>query len=396
MLQPVDGALELVDLDRGGVDLHLEPAGRLVDQVDGLVRQLAAGDVAVAEGCGGDQRGVGDRHPVVRLVALLEPAQDGDGVFDARLADVHLLEAALERGILLDVLAVLVEGGRADQAQLAAGEHGLEHVGCRDRALAAAGAHEGVQLVDEGDDLALGVVDLLEHGLEPLLELAAVLGAGDERGQVERDEPLALERVGDIARDDALGEPLDHGGLADAGFPDQHGVVLGAPGEHLADPADLGVAPDHRVELAGAGDLGEVDAVLLQCGLLLLVGGGGALHVRHPCHYSRVLVVRLSCRSAVLGRSTSSANEAPSPNKLKLLRLNFSQKRLFPGAASGAVSAPSTSRRNPGHARRGRRSASLRRLDIEAGVRDRRMFARVRKHPKSVQMRVRMVFFLPA
>ena len=31
------------------------------------------------------------------------------------LADEHRLEAALERGVLLDVLAVLVEGGGADQ-----------------------------------------------------------------------------------------------------------------------------------------------------------------------------------------------------------------------------------------------------------------------------------------
>ena len=46
-------------------------------------------------------------------------------------------------------------------------------------ALGRAGADDGVHLVDEGDDLALGVGDLLEHGLEPLLELAAVLGAGD-------------------------------------------------------------------------------------------------------------------------------------------------------------------------------------------------------------------------
>ena len=157
-----------------------------------------------------------------------------------RLADVHLLEAALERGILLDELAVLVERGRADQAQLAAREHGLEHVGCRDRALAAARAHEQVQLVDERDDAALGLVDLLEHGLQPLLELAAVHRAGDEGGDVERDELLVLQRLGDVARDDALREPLDDGGLADAGLADEHGVVLGAAGEHLADAADLG------------------------------------------------------------------------------------------------------------------------------------------------------------
>ena len=190
-----------------------------------------------------------------------------------RLAHEDLLEAALDRGVLLDVLAVLVERGGADEAQLAAREHGLEHVGGGDRALAAARAHERVQLVDEGDDLAVGVVDLLEHGLQALLELAAVLGAGDEGGEVERDELLALQRVGDVARDDALGEALDHGGLADAGLADEHGVVLGAPGQHLADAADLGVSPDDRVELAARRDLGEVDAVLLEGALRVFLGG---------------------------------------------------------------------------------------------------------------------------
>ena len=249
-LQPVDVAAQLVDLERRRVDLHAQPRRGLVDEVDRLVGQLPARDVAIGEGCRGDERGIRDRDLVVRLVALLEPAEDRDGVFDARLADVDLLEAALERGILLDELAVLVERGRADHAQLAAGEHGLEHVGCRDRPLAAARAHQHVQLVDERDDAAVGLGDLLEHALEALLELAAVHRTGDERGDVERDELLVLERVGDVARDDALREALDDGGLADAGLADEHGVVLGAAGEHLADAPDLAVAPDDGVELA--------------------------------------------------------------------------------------------------------------------------------------------------
>ena len=147
----------------------------------------------------------------------------------AGLADEDLLEAALEGRVLLDPLAVLVERGRADHVQLAAGQHRLEHVAGVHRGVAAgAGADHGVQLVDERDDLAAGVLDLLEHGLEPLLELAAVLRAGDHRGQVEAEHPAALERVGHVAGDDALGEPLDDGGLADAGLADQHRVVLGA------------------------------------------------------------------------------------------------------------------------------------------------------------------------
>ena len=141
-----------------------------------------------------------------------------------------LLEPALEGGVLLDVLAVLVERGGADHAQLAAGQHRLEHVAGVHRALAAgAGADDRVHLVDEGDDLAVGVGDLLEHGLEPLLELAAVLRAGHHARQVERDEPLVLQALGHVALDDAPGQALDDGGLADAGLADEHRVVLGAP-----------------------------------------------------------------------------------------------------------------------------------------------------------------------
>ena len=94
------------------------------------------------------------RDAVVGLVALLEAAQDRDRVLDGRLADVDRLEAALERGVLLDVLLVLVERGRADGAQLAAGEHRLEQVGGVDGALGGAGADDRVQLVHEQDDLA--------------------------------------------------------------------------------------------------------------------------------------------------------------------------------------------------------------------------------------------------
>ena len=152
-----DVPVDLVDLGRLGVDLHPDPRRRLVDQVDRLVGQEAVGDVAVAERRRRDERRVLDPHVVVDLVALLEPAQDRDRVLDRRLADEHGLEAPLERRVLLDVLAVLVERGRADRAQLPAREHRLEHVAGVHRALGGARADDRVQLVDEDDDLALGV-----------------------------------------------------------------------------------------------------------------------------------------------------------------------------------------------------------------------------------------------
>ena len=262
--------MDLVDLGRHRRQLDRDARGGLVDEVDRLVGQEAVGDVAVAERGGGDQRGVGDRDAVVRLVALLEAAQDRDRVLDRRLADVDRLEAALERGVLLDVLLVLVERGGADRAQLAAGEHRLEQVGRVDRALGRAGADDRVQLVHEQDDLALGLLDLLEDGLQALLELAAVLGAGEQGADVERDHAPVAQRLRHVAGDDPLGEALDDRGLADAGLADQHRVVLGAAGEDLDDAADLVVAADDRVELALLGGLREVAAEALERLVLLL------------------------------------------------------------------------------------------------------------------------------
>jgi hypothetical protein len=241
----------------------------------------------------GDDRRVGDPHAVVRLVALLEAAEDRDRRLDGRLVDLDGLEAALERGVLLDVLAVLVERRRADGAQLAAGEHRLEEVRGVDRALRRPGADDRVELVDEEDDRAGGLLDLVEDGLEAVLELAAVLRAGDERAEVERDDAAVAQRLGHVAGDDALGEALDDRGLADAGLADEDGVVLRAAAEDLDDAADLLVAADDRVELALRGALGQVDAELLER-LDLVLGAlvGHAVRAAHVAERGQQRVLR--------------------------------------------------------------------------------------------------------
>ena len=176
-LELADTPLDDVDLRGQRVDLDAELGGRLVHEVDGLVGEEAAGEVAVGQHRGRHQRGVLDADAVVHLVALLQPAEDRDRVVDAGLADEHLLEAALEGGVLLDVLRYSSSVVAPIRRSWPRASSGLSMLPASIDALGRAGADHGVELVDEGDDLALGVGDLLEHRLEPLLELAAVLRA---------------------------------------------------------------------------------------------------------------------------------------------------------------------------------------------------------------------------
>ncbi len=127
--------LELLQVGRGLHALDAQARAGLVDEVDGLVGKVTIGDVAIGEVRRGDERLIGDRDPVMRLVPVAQALQDLDGVGERRLVDLHRLEAALERGVLLEVLAVLVERGGADGLQLTAGEHRLEDAGGVDGAL---------------------------------------------------------------------------------------------------------------------------------------------------------------------------------------------------------------------------------------------------------------------
>ena len=124
-------------------------------------------------------------------------------------------------------------------------------------------ADQRVQLVDEHDDVRV-VGQLLHDRLEALFELTAILRAGDDQRDVERENALVGEKVRHVAVDDLLRQAFDDRRLADARLADQHGVVLGAAAEHLLDPLELVVAADQRIELVLHRRFGQVAAELGQ------------------------------------------------------------------------------------------------------------------------------------
>ena len=126
----------------------------LVQQVDGLIRQKAVCDIALREqdSLPGDLRR--NFNPVERFVIVGDAPQDGCGLLQGRLIDRHRLEAALQGGVLFDILPVFVECRRADDLDLAPGEGGLEDIGRVHRALGVPRADEVVHLVDDENDVA--------------------------------------------------------------------------------------------------------------------------------------------------------------------------------------------------------------------------------------------------
>ena len=197
--------------------------------------------------------------------------EDVHGVLQIGLVHRHRLEAALQGGVLLDVLAVLGEGGGADDLDLSTAQGRFEDVGCVHAALGVTRAHDAVDFVDDQDDVA-ALANLLDEALHAALELSPELGARHQGGEVHQVDLLVPELEGHLPVGDALGQALGDGGLAHAGFADEAGVVLLAAVEDLHHPLDLLLPAHQLVQLAGPGPLGEVDAVAVQILPLGLVG----------------------------------------------------------------------------------------------------------------------------
>ncbi len=131
MRQPLDLLFQLRQVRRLGHAAEADAGPGLVDGVDRLVGQGPAGDVPVGQLHGRHQGRVQDLHAVVGLVPVAEALEDLDRVGLVRRVDGDRLEPAGQGVVLLDVLAVLVEGGGPDALDLAAAQGGLEHVARR-------------------------------------------------------------------------------------------------------------------------------------------------------------------------------------------------------------------------------------------------------------------------
>ncbi len=159
--QLCQSALHRVDFFRHTVHFHCQSRGGFVDQVDGFVGQESVGDVAIGKFGSSDQGGVLDLHAVMGFVSLLQPTQNRNRVFDRWFADVDRLKTPFQRSIFFDVLAILIQSRGTDAMEFAAGQSRFEQVGGIAAAFRRTRADDGMQFVDEQNDLAGGFGDFL-------------------------------------------------------------------------------------------------------------------------------------------------------------------------------------------------------------------------------------------
>ena len=263
---PGDDAFQRAGRHRGGLGLfrggtlQRKTRARLVDHVERAVGQPGLPQMAARQPRGGPDRLVAVAHAVVALVARAQALQNAGRLLDRRLVDHYLLQPPRQRAILLDLLE-LVEGRGADDTQLAGSQHRLDQSGQIHRAAGRrARADRGVHFVDEQDGQRM-IREALDDRLEALLEIAAEAGAGQQRGRVERKQLGALQPRRRVVVRQEDGEPFSQGRLADAGIADEYRVVLAPPAQYFHRPAQLGGAPDQRVEASLPRLQGEVDRV---------------------------------------------------------------------------------------------------------------------------------------
>ena len=251
-----------------------------VNHVDRLVRQVTVVDEFRRQFCRSLQSPQRVLDAVVLFEARLQPLEDLHRLLDRRLGHIDLLEAARQRGVLFKNSPVLAERRRADALHRSGTQRRLEQVARVQRAAGCrTGADQGVDFINEQHGVGL-FLERFQNAFEALLEIAAVLRAGQQRTHVQRINGRIGEHFRHVALGDAPCQTFGDRGLANASLAHEQGVVLASTAQDLNDTLDLEFAADERIDLSIASELVQVlrelvERIALAIGLVLVAFGTG-------------------------------------------------------------------------------------------------------------------------
>ena len=116
-----------------------------------------------------------------------------------------------------------------------------------------------MKLIDKQDNVLCSPY-LVDDGLYPFFELAAVFRPGHHHRQVQHNDAFVFEDFRDVFVDYLLAEALDDGGLADPCFTQKNRIVLRTSAEYLNQPLNLSLSADYGVQLSSDCQLNKVSA----------------------------------------------------------------------------------------------------------------------------------------
>mmetsp|Transcript_8390 Transcript_8390/g.10967 ORF Transcript_8390/g.10967 Transcript_8390/m.10967 type:complete len:319 (-) Transcript_8390:421-1377(-) len=158
---------------------------RLVDHVDGFVRQFAVIDVACRQFHGGFDRIGGVFHAVMFFKVLFEASKNFDAVRYIGLVHVDFLETTGQSTVFLKVLTEFFVGGGTHGAQLAPLQGRFQQVGGIHRAArSSASTDNGVDFIDEQHRVWV-LFQLGHDSFQAFLKITAIPGACQQSAHVE-------------------------------------------------------------------------------------------------------------------------------------------------------------------------------------------------------------------
>ena len=182
----------------------------------------------------------------------------------SRLVDIDRLEAAGERRILLEILAVFGQVVAAIVRSVPRASAGLSRLAaspvpaCPPAPIRVCASSMN-RMIGLGLDSTSSITARRRFSNSPFMLAPACI-----RPMSSARSVTPLQRGRHVAVGDALGEAFDHRGLADAGLADEDRVVLAPAHQDVDDLPDFVVAADDRIDLALARLRGQVDRIAFQ------------------------------------------------------------------------------------------------------------------------------------
>ena len=183
------------------------------------------------------------------FVAFSQTTKDGDGVFYRWLIYHNRLETTFQGSVLLNILTVFIQRGRADTVKLTTSKHWLQHIAGIHCTIRLTCTYDQVKLINKQDDLTFALFHLFQNCFQTFLKFTTVFGTCYQCAHIQGKNFLILQCFRNISRYNSLCKTFHSGCFTNTRFTDENRIVLGLTGKNTDHIPDLTVTSNDRIQL---------------------------------------------------------------------------------------------------------------------------------------------------